>query len=93
VNILSQEFELKGNEITLYLTNPIQVDILNDFRSELMDHLREKLNNDFIKLNTQVMEQDDKKMIYTNKEKFKHLADKNKQLKLLQERLGLDPDL
>jgi len=93
VNILSQEFECKSNEITLYLTNPIQVDILNDFRSELMDHLRKNLNNDFIKLNTQVMEQDDKKMIYTNKEKFKHLADKNKQLKLLQEKLGLDPDL
>ncbi len=31
-------------------------------------------------------------MLYTNKEKFDHLAEKYPSLKLLQEKLSLDPD-
>jgi len=35
---------------------------------------------------------DTKKVIYTNREKFEHLAEKNPNLLELKERLGLDPD-
>lgn len=35
---------------------------------------------------------DDKKVIYTNREKFDHLVEKNPKLKDLKERLGLDTD-
>ena len=33
-----------------------------------------------------------KKLLYTNKEKFEHLAEKNSAVRQLQEKLGLDPD-
>ena len=37
-------------------------------------------------------QQQSKKIAYTNKEKFEHLAEKNPLLKELKEKLGLDPD-
>jgi hypothetical protein len=35
---------------------------------------------------------DEKKVIYTNRDKFDHLAEKNPKLKELKERLGLDTE-
>ncbi len=93
VNILNQEFDVNETQITLKLTNLIQQDILEDFKSELLQHLRDSLDNDQITLDVDILKGDETKMIYTNKEKFNHLAEKNPNLKILQERLGLDPDV
>lgn len=92
LNVLNQKITLDKEIITLHLLNPIQVDILNDFRDELLEYLRNELENDHISLKPVVMQQNDKKMIYTNKEKLDHLVEKNPQLKNLKDNLGLDID-
>lgn len=91
--ILSQEMELSDNNtITLKLTNSVKEVILDKFRSDLVHYLKSKLNNGGLRLVTQLLEEDAKKMIYTNKEKFNHLAEKKPILNELRDRLGLDPD-
>jgi hypothetical protein len=50
------------------------------------------LQNDILKVELEKLESESKKMIYTNKEKFDHLAAKHPAVKLLQEKLSLDPD-
>jgi len=93
VNVLNQEYELtEGNKIILHLTNPVQKDILDDFRFKFLEFLRSSLNNNSITISAEFLEEESKKMIYTNKEKFNYLAEKNPYLKKLQEKLGLDPD-
>ena len=57
-----------------------------------MQFLRDGLNNDFLKLKVITVKDDSKKMIYTNAEKFRHLAEKNPILQKLKDRMGFDPD-
>ena len=90
LNVLNLEIDLQGEVIHLQLLNPIQGDILEDFREELLDYLRSKLKNDFISLKTIMLKQGSRKMIYTSKEKLDHLIQKNPQLKNLKDSLGLD---
>jgi DNA polymerase-3 subunit gamma/tau len=54
--------------------------------------LRNKLGNNTIQVIGDLKESTEKKVVYTNREKFEHLAEKNPTLKQLKERLGLDPD-
>lgn len=81
-----------GTTIILKLTNSVNLDTLDRFRSDLITHLKSKLNNRQIKLETELIEGSKQKMIYTNKEKFEYLAEKKPVLNLLKDRLGLDPD-
>jgi hypothetical protein len=51
------------------------------------------LSNNTIQLLGEIKTADDgKRMIYTNREKFEHLMEKNPKLKDLKERFGLDTD-
>lgn len=90
LNVLNQPFEFDNEVIKLKLLNPIQSDILNDFRDSLMDYLRSQLKNDHLSLEIEFIKHDDRKMIYTAKEKLDHLIEKNPQLKNLKDQLGLD---
>lgn len=54
--------------------------------------MRKHLSNGSIKVELEKLETESKKMIYTNKEKFDHLAEQYPTVKALQEKLGLDPD-
>jgi len=91
--VLNQDIELiDDTTIKLPLTNSVKEVILDKFRSDLVQHLKSKLNNGNIKLVTHLLEAEETKMIYTNKEKFDHLAEKKPILNQLRERLGLDPD-
>jgi len=92
VNILSQEYSLEGETIKLKITNPIQEDIFEEFKPEIMQFLRNGLKNDFLKLQVITVKDQSKKMIYTNAEKFRHLAEKNPILQKLKDRMGFDPD-
>ncbi|HEY0743241.1 MAG TPA: hypothetical protein VGD40_17355, partial [Chryseosolibacter sp.] len=58
----------------------------------LAGFLREKLRNSNIQVTGVLTQSDDKKIIYTNRDKFDYLADKNPILKELKDRLGLDTD-
>jgi hypothetical protein len=90
--LLTRDFELQGNQIVLPLSNPVEEPILQGLRTSLIIYLRDKLGHSSINVMGILKEIEGKKMIYTNKDKFDHLAEKNPLLKELQERFGLDPD-
>jgi DNA polymerase III subunit gamma/tau len=91
--ILNQEVEMDENfTIQIKLANPLQEDILERFRQELLNFLRGNLKNSNIKLQAKVVQNTEKKMIYTPQEKFNHLAEKHPMLAELSKRLGLDTD-
>lgn len=93
-NVLNQPYSLSEDKrnITLELSNSVQLDILEDIRSDLMVFLKSSLQNDTIKIHGVVTQEESKEMLYTNKEKFEHLAEKYPAIATLQEKLGLDPD-
>ena len=91
--VLQQEIYLKDlTTVVIKLTNAVKIDILDRFRSDLVTHLKSKLNNGKLVLEIELVKEEAKRMIYTNKEKFDYLAEKKPILKQLKDRLGLDPD-
>jgi DNA polymerase-3 subunit gamma/tau len=91
-HLLKRDFILQENKIIISLGNPIEEPILQGIRTSLIAYLRDKLGNSSL-LVVGVLELIEKsRAIYTNKEKFDHLAETNPLLKDLQERFGLDPD-
>jgi len=90
--LLTQQIELQESTVIVHLHNPVQETLLSDLKSDLMQYVRESLNNYAIQITGELKSNDSKKVIYTNREKFEHLAEKNPNLILLKDRLGLDPD-
>ena len=72
--------------------HPVQETMLANIKSELTLFLREKLKNNTIIITGELDLGEDKKMIYTPRDKFEYLANKNPVLNELKERLGLDTD-
>lgn len=91
-HLLSQGYQLNGTQITLHLHNAVQELMLNNMRMELSALLREKLKNNSITLVGTIVEQEERKVIYTAREKFDYLVQRNPMLKELKDRLGLDTD-
>ena len=85
--VLQQDFKI---EITL--SNTSQVELVQDEKMNILDFLRKKMNNDFIDLNFKVNEINKQDIPYTNSDKFKKMYEKNKNLEILGQKLGLDPD-
>ena len=85
--VLQQDFKI---EITL--SNTSQVELVQDEKMNILDFLRKKMNNDFIDLNFKVNEINKEDIPYTNSDKFKKMYEKNKNLEILGQKLGLDPD-
>jgi DNA polymerase-3 subunit gamma/tau len=91
--LLKQPFELRNNQIIVLLHSPVQETMLNGMRLELGTLLREKLRNNSIQLLGEfIKEGEQKKAIYTNRDKFEYLMEKNPALKELKERFGLDAE-
>jgi hypothetical protein len=90
--MLCQPYELRGNQIIVALLSPVHETMLNNIKSELSAFLRDKLKNNTIQVQGEMQSSDEKKVIYTNREKFDYLAEKNPLLKELKDRLGLDTD-
>ena len=93
-HIFVQPYKLDENTslITIELNNSLQQDILNEIRGDFVQYLRNKLENDHIQLQVKLQKDNGKKLLYTNKEKYDHLAEKNPAVQHLQKKLGLDPD-
>jgi hypothetical protein len=91
-HLLKQPYELLGSQITIPLANPVQETMLKELKVELTTYLREQLGNQTIQVVGEIRMQEDKKMIYTSRDKFDYLADKNPAIKELKDRLGLDTD-
>lgn len=90
--LLSQPYEVRDNEVIVHLLNPVQETLLDNIKNELTAYLRGKLKNNTILVTGALKETDDKKMMYTSRDKFEFLLEKNPVLKELKERLGLDAD-
>jgi 2'-5' RNA ligase len=90
--LLSQPYEVKDHHITVNLLSPVHESMLNNIKMELAAFLKEKVKNTSISVSGLLTVSDDKKVIYTNRDKFDYLAEKNPILKELKDRLGLDTD-
>jgi hypothetical protein len=91
--LLMQPYTLKDQQITVMLYNHVQESSLNNMRSELGAFLREQLRNGSIQVMGEfVKEGEAKKIIYTNREKFDYLVEKNPMLRELKDRLRLDTE-
>jgi hypothetical protein len=90
--MLTQPFDLTENQVVVHLLNPVQESMLSGLKSELTTYLREKLKNNSINVTGELRELDEKKMKYTDRDKFEFLLDKNPLLKEMKDRLGLDTD-
>ncbi len=92
-NTLNQQVEYHENlTINLTLPNSFQALTIEGLQQELLTTLRANLNNKDIQLITEVEKVENKKMIYTNSEKFEYLAKKYPNLRELRKRLDLDTD-
>lgn len=90
--LLKEPYSLKENKVVVNLSNEVLNITFNHLKADLQGYLRRELKNNKIILESLVKETAREDMIYTNKEKFAHLAKKHPALKDLQEKLGLDPD-
>lgn len=90
--LLKGSIALEKNQVLLSLNNPIQEPLLHGIRTSLVGFLREKLGNNSVTVSGVLDQSAPGKVIYTNKEKFEHLAEKYPVLKDLKERFGLDTD-
>jgi len=90
--MLSQPIELNETQVIVHLLNPVQETMLTGLKSELTTFLRDKLKNSSIQVIGELREVDEKKMKYTDRDKFEFLLDKNPLIKEMKERLGLDTD-
>lgn len=83
---------LENGTIQLNIDNKTQQQAIERDKTYLLDFLREKLNNHQITIVTNIDQSNDAVALYTNKDKFKRLAEKNPLLIELQKRLNLDID-
>jgi hypothetical protein len=90
--LLKRGFTRELDVLTVTMSNPVEEPILKTLQLPLTTFLREQLGNYSITVAGILRESDGKKVVYTNKEKFEHLAAKNPALQVLKERLGLDTD-
>lgn len=90
--LLSQPYQLEGNTIMVELLSPVHETMLGNIRSELTAFIREKLKNNSLHVAGRLLTGEEKKVIYTNREKFEYLVEKNPMLRELKDRLGLDTD-
>jgi hypothetical protein len=88
--ILQRDYHYQMPVITIALLNPVEESLLDNFRRDLTQFLRERLRNSDLTLASALQDQTGKKVIYTARDKFEHLAGKYPYLRELKERLGLD---
>jgi DNA polymerase-3 subunit gamma/tau len=92
VLILKEPYTLNGEQITVTIANEALEPTFEKFRGDLLQFLRDRLENDLITVRSEVREMEREKMLYTDREKFEHLKRKYPALRDLQDKLGLDPE-
>lgn len=90
--ILKREFQFEHPFISVILTNPVEETLLENFRLDFIKFLRDRLQNTELNLLVSIQKVSGKKVLYTSKEKFEHLAEKHPYLNDLKDKLGLDWD-
>lgn len=83
---------LPDNVIELDIENKLQEDLLQAEKVDLLNFLRTELKNFSIDLQTKLLEQTQKKRLYTSNEKYQHMLEKNPNLEEFRKRFNLDLD-
>ncbi|MCA6378677.1 MAG: hypothetical protein IM606_07385 [Cytophagales bacterium] len=91
-HLLCRGYLREGNTLIIHLNNPVEEPLLQSLRTDLVSYLRESLGNNSLQMRSLMVEMAANKMIYTNKEKFEAMAQKNPLLLELRDKFGLDPD-
>ena len=91
--MMNREISLVDSIIHMKVEGEVQLQQFNDsLKLELVTQLREKLKNDSIDLSLDLIESDisDKKLIYTQSDKYDFLSQKHPILVEMKQRMGLD---
>ncbi len=78
--------------IELTIDNSVQEEVLATEKMDLMDYLRGELNNYQIQLKTVLAKGEERNSLYTTRDRFEKLAEKNPSLNKLKDLLNLDLD-
>jgi len=88
--LTSNEPVLEGINVTVLIENIALESTLQDEKIDLLNFLRGKLNNFDIQLTPKRVEAKQSDRIYTNKDKYAYLVEKNPQLEEFRQRFNLD---
>ncbi|MFM1934975.1 MAG: DNA-directed polymerase [Bacteroidota bacterium] len=91
--MMNREISLVNSVIHMKVEGEVQIQQFNDsLKLELLTQLRDKLKNDSIDLSLDLIEGDvsDKKLIYTQSDKYEFLSQKHPILVEMKQRMGLD---
>ena len=88
--LMSNDPVLNGTEITVMIENLALESILQNEKVELLNFLRSALKNFDLQIVSKRAEITQKNRIYTNKDKYAYLLDKNPQLEEMRRRFNLD---
>ena len=92
-NIINQKVSFGEDlSINLTLSNSFQAITIESLQQELLAYIRGALKNSSIRLLVEIEKTEEKKMIYTNSEKYEYLAKKFPNLQSLRTRFELDTD-
>lgn len=81
------------SKVVITLINKIEEGILEDFKVDLMEHLKHQNQNRKIVLEAEINEEEAKeRRPYTSSEKFTFLLEKHPLLREMADKFGLDPD-
>ena len=80
----------ENNLVEFNLNNPLQEDVLQKIKFDLVNFLRNELLNNKIELSTTISELQQSQRFYTDKEKFDHMAQKHPNLLKFKQQFGLD---
>ena len=91
-NIFNRHIPKKiKNDIILEVISLSEKSAVEEIKGELLIFLKRKLKNDSINLTILIKEElEEKNMLYTKEEKYKHLLEKNNKIKLLKDKLDLN---
>ncbi|MEI9918093.1 MAG: hypothetical protein WDO14_04745 [Bacteroidota bacterium] len=94
LSMLKRGYTLEGNIINLTLSGTVEEMLFNTLKTSLITFLRDRTGNSSLIVEGKIIEQvnNGERKLFTTKEKFDHLAEKNPVLKEMKDRLGLDPD-
>ena len=81
---------LDGVKVIIQVDNKLQVENINAVKEDLMQYIRPRLNNYQIYLETQVVRQEKKDLMYTAQDKYNYLVKEYPQLEVLKKELGLE---
>jgi len=91
-SILKSSTPLLGEnyEITFNLSNDLQKQAIEKEENGIISNLKESLKNGLIKLKVEIKQEDTKKQLYTDTDKYKYLNEKNANLNKLKQQFNLD---